>query len=1471
MLRKHLSLFLALLMIFTVIPEVSLAENGVDEPESPTSIGFLNADSCDEALVYHYRVEATIGETITLAPEPDYNGDGELLYRWMRFDAEQNIYVELPNETENTLEITVSEDEFGVKAIYACEVSDGEISGTAGFTITNPRQNNVNENILELSTETIEYNNTRVESELPDDSQRVIQAQSASKAEALVKYAESKKGCKASDFGFSTDWCALFVSHCGTAVNSSLFSCISGAANGIAVTGKLVAKNKGWFYCFEPYNVSAADNKTDYYKWRINHYITTELNQAQYNTANISVVSKSSFAPEPGDFILFTNAQSPKYWQHIGIVRYVSGGTVYYVDGNGNGTNWTNSTVDYHNCSTTYTYIIGYVRPDYNGMLSRKPDMTANMSANDYLTYYAQSVTTFTGTATPKNGTLKMYNLPTTLSNTVGYTTTTGSVKLTKKVVNHAGNTWYQIDSGKFVYSGDINISSAPTIINIDKSSITQTTAVIKAEVGHSSSNKPTSWTLEYGTAEDLSNAKTHTEKFTDNVLNAYNPVPISVTFGVEEPNLKPGTRYYYRFMVESANAAPVVSEIRDFDTLECSSHSYNSLGVCTACGTSYDWSSTRSANSSWLKGNMTVRSTPYDAATSIGSTARIQAQATVKNCSSILWYQVSYNGQTGYIKADSATIFTPVTGITLSHSSASLVPGDTLSLAATILPSGATEKSVTWSSNSTSVATVSQSGVVTAVSPGTAVIKVISIDNASATASCTVTVSSILTTQVIIDSVFSEVEIGVPVKLEAHVLPTNATVQGVNWVVKNGTGSGEISNGYFIGRSAGTVTLEAHSADGITYNTMTVTVKLSGASIEEGLRAAIANKDEAYYISGDVTLSADIVIPDYLTLYIEDSGSLTIPNGVTLTNNSFIGIYSNITIQSGGKIINNHHLSTFSGSSIAVDEGGTLENNAALSLIYSPIYMNGTYVRGDESTIFVVATLEEDESQLFTGISKELVTIDYIVTTEDGIRAALTKIEDGYVEVYVELRDKSVILTSDLTIPMNCLLILEGDLVFTVPQGKCLKNYGTISISKQSSLVIETGAMLENNNYIQIHGTLNVQGSYAGYNVDLYTGGVLIPNTVPHCTEGVLVESIDILGQDTVLINSENEYAYVLSPDDVWINWAAWSIVSGDSLAEIGKYTGILKTKNTEGEVVIRASALDDSGVYEEKTIVIKSAFDYTLTVISSDDTMGTVSGGGKYRAGATATITATPQEGYEFVKWNDGDTSASRTVTVNADKTYTATFKKKVVSADAANFYISNISAQAGEYATIAVNVSNNPGISGFTISVAFSNSVFEFDSIAVNSDIISSITDNVIVKDNVCTVTATYFSANGDFTDNGELFGIKLKVRENAEPGEYAVGLKIKESDVCNNDLALVPFDTVDGSIEIATFVYGDIFVDGVIDIRDLVYFAQYMAGRKLNPTSQQIMAMDVYRDDTLDIRDLVKLAQYVAGRPLVLGTK
>ncbi|MBQ3983237.1 MAG: C10 family peptidase [Bacteroidales bacterium] len=70
-----------------------------------------------------------------------------------------------------------------------------------------------------------------------------------------------------------------------------------------------------------------------------------------------------------------------------------------------------------------------------------------------------------------------------------------------------------------------------------------------------------------------------------------------------------------------------------------------------------------------------------------------------------------------------------------------------------------------------------------------------------------------------------------------------------------------------------------------------------------------------------------------------------------------------------------------------------------------------------------------------------------------------------------------------------------------------------------------------------------------------------------------------------------------------------------------------------------------------------------YTLTVLSANSTMGTVSGGGTYYAGTSATISATPNIGYHFVQWNDGDTHATRTVTVNANATYTASFETDTI----------------------------------------------------------------------------------------------------------------------------------------------------------------------------------------------------------------
>lgn len=86
------------------------------------------------------------------------------------------------------------------------------------------------------------------------------------------------------------------------------------------------------------------------------------------------------------------------------------------------------------------------------------------------------------------------------------------------------------------------------------------------------------------------------------------------------------------------------------------------------------------------------------------------------------------------------AKLVVPVNSISLDRNDAKMTAGSTRTLVATIDPSNATDKSVTWTSSNEAVAKVNASGVVTALKEGTATITVATKDG-SATASCIVTV----------------------------------------------------------------------------------------------------------------------------------------------------------------------------------------------------------------------------------------------------------------------------------------------------------------------------------------------------------------------------------------------------------------------------------------------------------------------------------------------------------------------------------------------------------------------------------------------------------------------------------------------------------------------------------------------------------------------------------------------------------
>ena len=127
------------------------------------------------------------------------------------------------------------------------------------------------------------------------------------------------------------------------------------------------------------------------------------------------------------------------------------------------------------------------------------------------------------------------------------------------------------------------------------------------------------------------------------------------------------------------------------------------------------------------------------------------------------------------------------VSSVSLNKSSAELTVGETLRLSATVSPADATDKSVTWSSSNSSVATVSPTGEVTAVAVGSANITA-SAGGKSASCAVTVVNPTVSVSSVTFDKDRLDLTVGGTAKLTATVSPADATDKTVTWESSDAT-----------------------------------------------------------------------------------------------------------------------------------------------------------------------------------------------------------------------------------------------------------------------------------------------------------------------------------------------------------------------------------------------------------------------------------------------------------------------------------------------------------------------------------------------------------------------------------------------------------------------------------------------------------------------------------------------------------
>jgi uncharacterized protein YjdB len=312
-----------------------------------------------------------------------------------------------------------------------------------------------------------------------------------------------------------------------------------------------------------------------------------------------------------------------------------------------------------------------------------------------------------------------------------------------------------------------------------------------------------------------------------------------------------------------------------------------------------------------------------------------------------------------------------------------------TLQLSASVLPANATNKNVSWTiSNGTGQATISSSGLVTAVSNGTVTARATANDGSGVYGSMTITISTILlpVTNISVTGAGGISTISTDrgtLQLIATVLPVNATNKTIAWSLTNNSGQATISaTGVVTATADGMVTAIATATDGSgVRGTMGITISNQSALITSitvngpGGATIITSKDGTLQLSTAILPlhAANKTVNWSITngtgdALINSSGLVTALGDGTVTARATAadgsGIYGTLEITISGQIVpvTNITVTGENGESTITDHKGSLQLIASVlpsDATYKDVswwIINGTEVASINSSGLVTA-----------------------------------------------------------------------------------------------------------------------------------------------------------------------------------------------------------------------------------------------------------------------------------------------------------------------------------------------------------------------------------------------------------------------------------------------------------------------------------------------------------------------------------
>lgn len=524
-----------------------------------------------------------------------------------------------------------------------------------------------------------------------------------------------------------------------------------------------------------------------------------------------------------------------------------------------------------------------------------------------------------------------------------------------------------------------------------------------------------------------------------------------------------------------------------------------------------------------------------------------------------------------GFTASCEVTVKRHVSGVSLNKASLTLYVGETESLAATVAPEDASDKSVVWSSGNSAVASVSN-GKVTANKPGSAVIKVVTND-LSKEAACTVTVKR-HAESVELSQKEIKLYLGENRSLTATVLPSDASDKNVTWSSSNPNVATVSTAGNVVSKSIGTTVITVKTADGGHQASCHVTV-----------------------LEPVVYATSLTITPQALNMNIGESASLTLQMLPSNANEKLVWESDN---ESVARVVNGDITAVGVGVAKIMVKGKNVTSNEVTVTVIDKFAVTGVKLNesekslqvGDSFTLTATVLPEDARDKTVTWSSDK----ESVATVKDGV---VTAVSPGTAIIKVTAGAGAFSATCSVTVEERIIEITE----ISYPEDN-----QTINLKMGESYTIKVKVAPDNaNEILKVSPAINcpvtwkrdkVQGT-PYWNVTVTAiykegRGSLAIDSKNYSTQCfVSVTKVPVTGisldvsETSMRVGQTLTLTSRVSPSDASIKDVIWE--SSDKTVAYVSQSGIVTAKSG-GKVTITAKSKDNSSVVAKCVILVRS-----------------------------------------------------------------------------------------------------------------------------------------------------------------------------------------------------------------------------------------------------------------------------------------